>query len=255
MIWGTVGLVCVGMHRVFLHAWDQFPILMFFFSSFFVFLFSFVLLFFFFFACCFRPFLRVTWGWNARPLYPRLRSASYPHVFSIFLFCLLYFLQFLLLLVFSFFSCSFLQFLFSTCFPCDWLWCAMQISVDREGVVTDARFAAKRLVLGSGGAPLRTRAGRLLMQDCTCDTLRSLGWARRRRLLFPVGPSIGRSSLSVSAGVSCRQCFLLGQPPCWEVCSGGDACSPPCWWTGVSSMCRVYLATPRSCSFVRHWCR
>ena len=50
-----------------------------------------------------------------------------------------------------------------------------KVAVDRQGVVTDASFAAKRLVMGVDGSPLRSRAGKLLLHDCPCDTLRSLG--------------------------------------------------------------------------------
>ncbi|CAN0114212.1 unnamed protein product, partial [Hapterophycus canaliculatus] len=50
-----------------------------------------------------------------------------------------------------------------------------QVEVDREGIVTDASFAAKRLAMGVDGKPLRSRAGNLLVHDCPCDTLLSLG--------------------------------------------------------------------------------
>ncbi|CAN0005819.1 unnamed protein product, partial [Ectocarpus fasciculatus] len=50
-----------------------------------------------------------------------------------------------------------------------------QVAVDREGVVREATFAAKRMAMGVDGAPLRSRTGRLLVHDCPCDTLVSLG--------------------------------------------------------------------------------
>eukprot|EP00903_Cladosiphon_okamuranus_P011244 g10608.t1 len=51
----------------------------------------------------------------------------------------------------------------------------IQVAVDREGVVADASFTAKRLVMAVDGSPMRSRAGKLLLHDCPCDTLRSLG--------------------------------------------------------------------------------
>lgn len=56
------------------------------------------------------------------------------------------------------------------------------MAVDRQGVVTDASFAAKRLVMGIDGAPVRSRAGKLLLHDCSCDTLRSLGYVMYARI-------------------------------------------------------------------------
>lgn len=62
-----------------------------------------------------------------------------------------------------------------------------QMSVDREGNVTDAGFVAKRTVLGVDGAPLTTRSGKLLISDCSCQTLRSLGWAKIPKIKHFVG--------------------------------------------------------------------
>ncbi|CAM9798209.1 unnamed protein product [Scytosiphon promiscuus] len=53
--------------------------------------------------------------------------------------------------------------------------CDVRVSVDRDGTVTDASFAAKRMAMGVDGEPLRSLAGNLLLHECPCDTLRSLG--------------------------------------------------------------------------------
>ncbi|CAM9206673.1 unnamed protein product [Choristocarpus tenellus] len=53
--------------------------------------------------------------------------------------------------------------------------CDIQVSVDEQGVVTDAAFVAKRVLLGAGGDPVLTSGGELMLYECSCNTLKSIG--------------------------------------------------------------------------------
>ncbi|CAM9944242.1 unnamed protein product [Ascophyllum nodosum] len=101
-----------------------------------------------------------------------------------------------------------------------------QVSVDREGNVTDATFAAKRFLLGAGGAPMTSPSGKLLLCDCPCETIRSLGSiatseckgqsleSLRNRLLFSPAapPSFWRSLMrKVGAPVAASACAQVAE--------------------------------------------
>eukprot|EP00611_Tribonema_gayanum_P019854 TRINITY_DN3528_c0_g2_i1.p2 TRINITY_DN3528_c0_g2~~TRINITY_DN3528_c0_g2_i1.p2 ORF type:complete len:220 (-),score=56.71 TRINITY_DN3528_c0_g2_i1:1205-1864(-) len=118
--------------------------------------------------------------------------------------------------------------------------CDISLSVTPQGVVSEAGYVSKRLVLGGGTAPLRTARGHLLVTECTCSVVnglsslltsqfkgRSLEYLRNAVLYVPRAPDAAVRSLARNLELAPHQTACLQVVESAVIAALDDRHAPP----------------------------